>query len=103
MRSVFSMGLNNRDKPLLIRINEFFDGIGSVYESDSNNSAELKIFKLSNFNSFINHFSIYPLMGFKLENFTIWCEIVELLKNNELTTETIDKINDLKNKLNKWN
>lgn len=101
MRPVFSIGLNNRDKPLLIRINNFFNEIGSVYASYSNNSAELKIFKLSNFDSFIKHFSIYPLIGFKHYNFTIWCEIVKLLENNELTPETIDKINDLKNKLNK--
>jgi len=103
MRPVFSIGLNNRDKPLLIRINNFFNEIGSVYVSDSNNSAELKIFKLSNFNSFIHHFSIYPLRGFKLYNFTIWCNIVKLLENHELTPETIYKIKDLKNKLNKWN
>lgn len=96
MRPVFSMGLNQRDKPLLVRINNFFNEIGSVYTSDSNNSADLRIFKLSNFNSFINHFSIYPLTGFKLYNFTIWCKIVKLLENNALTPETIDKINDLK-------
>lgn len=108
MRPVFSMGLNQRDKPLLVRINNFFNEIGSVYTSDSNNSSlasqeDLRIFKLSNFNSFINHFSIYPLTGFKLYNFTIWCKIVKLLENNALgsTPETIDKINDLKSKLNK--
>jgi len=30
MRPVF-MGLNQRDKPLLVRINNFFNEIGSVY------------------------------------------------------------------------
>jgi len=39
MRPVFSMGLNQRDKPLLVRINNFFNEIGSVYTSDSNNSS----------------------------------------------------------------
>ena len=103
MRPVFSIGLNQRDKFLLIKINNFFKEIGSVYMSSTNNSAELKVYKLYNFASFIDHFNNYPLIGFKLYNFTIWCEIVKLLENKELTPEILDKINDLKNKLNKWN
>ena len=103
MRPVFSIGLNQRDKFLLIKINNFFKEIGSVYMSSTNNSAELKIYKLYNFDSLIDHFNNYPLIGFKLYNFTIWCEIVKLLENKELTPEILDKINDLKNKLNKWN
>ena len=41
MRPVFSIGLNKRDKFLLIRINNFFKEIGSVYMSDRNNSFSL--------------------------------------------------------------
>lgn len=103
MRPVFSIGLNQRDKFLLQRINNFFKEIGSVYMSNTNNSAELKVYKLNNFNSLIDHFNNYPLKGFKLYNFSIWCEIVKLLENKELSSEILDKINDLKNKLNKWN
>jgi len=103
VRPVFSVGLNHKDKPLLIRINKFFKEIGSIYESHTNNSAELKIFKSSGFYSLMDHFSSYPLKGFKLYNFTVWCEIVKLLENKEMTPEILDKINDLKNKLNKWN
>lgn len=102
MRPVFSIGLNKRDQFLLIKINDFFNKIGSIYTSDTNNSAELKVYKLTNFNSLIDHFNNYPLQGFKLYNFTIWCEIVKLLENKELTPKILDKINDLKNKLNKW-
>jgi len=102
MRPVFSIGLNERDKFLLIKINKFFKEIGSINTSSSNNSAEIKIFKLGNINSLINHFKDYPLQGFKLHNFTIWCEIVKLLENKQLTFEALEKINSLKNKLNKW-
>lgn len=103
MRPVFSIGLNNKDQSLLIRINKFFQEIGSIYRTDTNNSVELKVYKLGNFNSLINHFTIYPLQGFKLYNFNIWYNIIKLLENKELTPEIFDKINDLKNKLNKWN
>lgn len=42
---MFSVGLKHKDKPLLIIINKFFKEIGSIYESHTNNSAELKRFK----------------------------------------------------------
>lgn len=71
--------------------------------SPSNNSAELKIFKLANLKCLMKHFKDYPLEGFKLYNFTIWCEIVKLLENKELSPEAPDKLNSLKDKLNKWN
>ena len=103
MRPVFSIGLNQRDKFLLIRINKFFEEIGSIYMTNTNNSAELKVYKFNNFYSLIDHFNNYPLRGFKLYNFTIWCEIVKLLENKELTSEMLEKIKVLKNKLNKWN
>lgn len=64
---------------------------------------ELKIYKKKFFNSLIYHFNNYPFKGFKLYIFNIWCEIVKLLENKELTAEILDNINDLKNKLNKWN
>ena len=102
MRPGFSIGLNERDKFLLIKINKFFKDIGSLYASSSNNSVEIKIVKKGNFNSLINHFKCYPLQGFKLYNFTIWCEIVKLLENKPLTPENLEKIDCLRNKLNKW-
>lgn len=51
----------------------------------------------------MKHFKDYLLEGFKLYNFTIWCEIVKLLENKELSPEALDKLNSLKDKLNKWN
>lgn len=102
MRPWASVGLNNRDKFLLIKINNFFGEIGSIYETSTNNLAEWKVFKLANFNLLIEHFNKYPLKGFKSYNFSIWCEIVKLFENNELTPEIMIKIIELKNKLNKW-
>ena len=102
MRPVFSIGLNVGDKFLLEKMNRFFNNIGSIYTTSSNNSAEIKIFKLVNISNLINPLESYPLQGFKLYNFKLWCEIIELLKIENLTHEILDKINNLKNKLNKW-
>lgn len=103
MNPRFSIGLNIRDRFLLLKINNFFKEIGSVYVSPSNNSTELKIFKPNNLSFLINHFKHYPLEGFKLYNFTIWCDIVKLLENKVLTPEDLDKLSALRNELNKWN
>lgn len=80
-RPVFSLGLNQRDKLLLVRLNEHLKEIGSIYTSNANNSAELKIYKLNNCYLLMEHLNNYPLVGFKLYNFRIWCEIVKLLEN----------------------
>lgn len=76
IRARFSIGLNQRDKFILLKINNFFPVIGSVYVTPSNNSAELKIFKSSNFYILINHFKVYYLQGFKLYNYTVWRDLV---------------------------
>lgn len=44
-----SIGLNIREEFLLVKIKNFFDGIGSIYTSPSHNLAEWKVFKFSNF------------------------------------------------------
>lgn len=102
MRPIASIGLNNRDKFLLIKINNFFNNIGSVYETASNNSAELKVFSPKSLDNLITHFNNYPLKGFKAYNFIIWCDLVKLLSNKESLTENMNQIKDLKDKINKW-
>nr|QBM09650.1 hypothetical protein [Dactylella sp.] len=102
MKPWASIGLNNREKFLLIKINNFFCGIGSIYETSTNNLAEWKVFKLANFNLLIEHFNSYPLKGFKGHNFAIWCKTIVLFNTEPLTPEIIIQIKELKNKLNKW-
>lgn len=100
VRPWFSIGMNIREKFLLIKLNEFFNNIGSVYESSNYGLAEWKVFKLANFDSLNNHFNNYPLQGFKGYNYSIWSEILKLLSNNDI--KNIDKLKELRDKLNKW-
>lgn len=103
VRPVMSIVLNIREKPLLIKIQQFFEGIGYIYTSSSNNSVEWKIGKLSHFNKVILHFNSYPLMGLKSYNFIIWREIISLIETKvHLTLEGLAKIKSLKDQLNKW-
>lgn len=100
LRPWFSIGMNVREKFLLVKLNEFFNNIGSVYENPCNRSAELKVFKLASFDSLKNHFNNHPLQGFKGYNFSIWSEILKLLSDNN--QKNIEKIKELRGKLNKW-
>ena len=98
-----SIGLNDRDKFLFIKIKKFFKEIGSVYESPKHNFVEWKVFKITSFDGLINHLNNYPLKGFKSYNFTLWCEIVKLIKDkDQLSEKDLDNIKTLKEKLNKW-
>ena len=105
-----SIGLNDREKFLLIKIKKFFKEIGSVYESPKHNFVEWKVFKITSFDGLINHLNNYPSLffikkreGFKSYNFTLWCEIVKLIKDkDQLSEKDLDNIKTLKEKLNKW-
>lgn len=97
---VFSIGLLLRDQFLLVKIQEYF-GFGRVYLS--NKTAQLKVFKLVDLLSIISHFNSYPLEGYKLHNYKLWVEIMNLISAKlHLTSEGLIKILSLKEQLNKW-
>lgn len=97
-----SIGLNIRDKFILVKIQEFFGGIGSIYLNSSNQVVEWKISQLAHLNSIIPHFNYYSLIGYKHLNFIIWSEIVtSTVVDAHLTPEGLAKIKALKNQLNK--
>lgn len=103
VRPVASIGLNDREKFLLLKINKFFKGIGSVYETPKHNFVEWKVFKLTSLDSLISHFENYPLKGFKYYNFSLWYEIIKFIKDkDQLSQNDLDYIKALKDKLNKW-
>ena len=97
---VFSIGLLIKDQLLLEKIQEYFS-FGRVYLSG--NTAQIKIFKLVDLLSIINHFNSYPLEGFKLYNYNLWVEILKLISSKlHLSQEGLSKILSLKEQLNKW-
>ena len=102
IQSLFSILLNERELPLLIKIQAFFNA-GNINKNTSNNAVQFCISKISNLNlTIINHFETYSLLGAKLSNYLIWKKIVSLIVNKEhLTQEGRMKIISLKEKLNK--
>lgn len=93
-----------RDKLLIEKIKEFFSGVGSVYIEKNNLTVQWKVFKLDQILTIVSHFEKYPLLGFKLYNYNIWLEIVNIInKKNHLSAEGQTKILELLKNLNKWN
>ena len=49
----YSIGLNNRETPLILKIQEYFKGIGSIVESIDNNMVKYEVASLKDLNEFI--------------------------------------------------
>ena len=102
VRVIYSIGLHKRDLPLILKIQEFFGGIGKI--SFYNNVAQYIVADTNIIEVTIKpHFDTYSLCGNKLLNYLIWKEILFLVKTSaHLTSEGLKKIKDLKSKLNQW-
>jgi hypothetical protein len=105
LAAFLAIGLNIREKLLLLKIKKFFNGKGGVYTWNvPREVAEWKVSRLSDLILISSHFEKYPLMDFKNENFQIWRKILFLMeKKTHLTPEGFNLIKSLKNKLNKYN
>jgi hypothetical protein len=102
VRVIYSLGLNDRDLPLILKLQEFFGGIGKIANYD--NVVQYSISDLNNIRKvLIPHFDTYNLKGNKLYNYLIWKEIINLMENkSHLTSEGLEKIYNLRHKLNLW-
>jgi hypothetical protein len=99
---VFSIGLNEREQPLLIKIQSFF-GTGNIFRTTGNKAVHYKINGTAHLYSIIiNHFDSYPLVGAKQPHYLIWREVVSLMNAKvHRTSEGKLKIRSLVGKLNK--
>lgn len=105
LQPVFRIHLNEKELALLSIIQIFFFGSGHINSYEAGKSKSWVITKRSDlFERVIPHFKKYSLIGHKLSNFNIWCEIVTLMINGvHLTPQGLGKILDLKGLLNKDN
>jgi hypothetical protein len=99
--ATYAITLNERELPLLIKIQDFF-GTGNI-RKNPNNLIQLTVSRIAHLNEIIiKHFNEYSLVGAKLSNFLIWSEIVILMNEKaHLTPEGNIKIKFLVDKLNK--
>lgn len=77
-----------------MKIQEYF-GFGHVYFSGK--TVQFKVFRLVNLLSIISNFNSYPVGGFKLYNYNLWVEIINLISAKQhLTSNGLTKILSLK-------
>jgi hypothetical protein len=100
--AIYSIGLNEREHPLLIKIQSFF-GTGNINKTPNNRAVYFTITAIAYLNSIIvKHFDSYPLVGAKQSNYLIWREIVSIMSVKvHRTPEGKIKIKSLTEKLNK--
>ena len=109
---------NKRDLPLIIKIQEYFGGIGNISHYTKNNAVQFIVADLKSINErIIPQFDTYVFCGNKLTNYLIWTlrprpkdlvlgrkgEILMLVNSKaHLTTEGLKTIEGLKSNLNQW-
>nr|YP_009072395.1 LAGLIDADG endonuclease [Sclerotinia borealis]AHX83035.1 LAGLIDADG endonuclease [Sclerotinia borealis] len=103
VRMFYAIKLNNRETPLVFKIQEFFKGKGYIVH-DKNNMVQYSIVSIKVINeTVIPTFDTYRFSGNKLSNYLVWKEILGMLNSKaHLTAEGLDKIRDFKSTLNIW-
>ena len=99
----FQLSQHLRDEKLLISLIDYF-GCGQYYSlKDTHSRGDFVVTKLSDILNIIIPFYLKnPLVGLKAYDFQLWCKISEImLKKEHLTLEGLEKIREIKTKMNK--
>jgi hypothetical protein len=102
VRAFFIICLNAKDLNLLLKIQAFFGGVGSIWVSKNNKVASYSITSpIDLINKIIPHFEKFPLISQKASDFNLFKQIVELMNNKvHLTDEGLKQIINIKDSMN---
>jgi hypothetical protein len=100
VQAKFQIGLNDRDLDLLLQIQQYFGGIGSI--GKSRNIAFYSVSSVKDLtNIIIPHFDLFPLLTQKRADFLLFKQIVEIIKNKDhLIKEGLLQIINIKASMN---
>ena len=98
----FQIQLHKRDLNLLLQLQDFFSGAGSISISKTRNSASYSVKSIKDITTIIiPHFIKYKLLTQKAADFILFKKIVELINTKvHLTSEGIHQIINIKASLN---
>jgi len=100
----FQLSQHSRDENLLISLIDYF-GCGQYYSLRGTQSrGDFVVTKLSDILNIIIPFYLKnPILGLKAYDFQLWCKVSEImLKKEHLTLEGLEKIQEIKTKMNKY-
>nr|YP_010470477.1 LAGLIDADG endonuclease [Inonotus hispidus]YP_010691052.1 LAGLIDADG endonuclease [Phellinus igniarius]UVF37965.1 LAGLIDADG endonuclease [Inonotus hispidus]WBU93153.1 LAGLIDADG endonuclease [Phellinus igniarius] len=97
----FQIGLHKRDLSLLLQLQQFLGGIGSIYKNLALNKVNYSVYNKTDLKSLINHLEKYSLLTQKAADFILFKEVVKLMNNKaHLTIEGIKSIVNIKASMN---
>lgn len=74
-----------KDIDLLLKIQSFFCGVGTISKNLTKNSCRYSVVSLRDINKFIiPHFKNYPLQSVKSIDFDLWSQIISLLNDKKI-------------------
>lgn len=101
IEAIFQITLHQKDTELLLQIQQFFGGVGSVRKSGKESYTLTVSSRKQLLDTIIPHFDKYPLLSQKLCDYFIWKDIVLMTERKEhLTLVGMQKIINLKASLN---
>ena len=101
IQTKFQIGLDKRDLSILLQLQQFLGGIGSIYSYSNQSKVNYSIDSIKDLIILINHFNKYPLLTQKLADFKLFKQIIDLIKEkNHLTIEGLHQIINIKASIN---
>ena len=95
------MDLHKRDLSLLLQLQEFLGGIGSIYISPTLNKVNYSIDSKKDLTNLIIHLDKYYLLTQKATDSNLFKEVVKLMSNKtHLSIEGLNKIINIKASMN---
>jgi hypothetical protein len=95
------MGLHKRDLSLLLQLQQFLGGIGSIHVNQTLNKVNYSVDSKKDLTNLIIHLDRYTLLTQKAADFILFKEVVELMKNKvHLSIEGLKKIINIKASMN---
>ena len=71
-QSKFQIGVHKRDLSLLLKLQEFWGGMGSIYLNPTRNMVNYSVDSNKDLTNLINHFEKYPLLTQKAADFILF-------------------------------
>ena len=102
VEAIFRIELHSRDLDLLLELQEYFGGCGSISKYKTRNLVKYSVSSIKDLNEvIIPHFTKYPLLTQKLADFNLFKQIVELMNSKaHLTIEGLNQIINIKASMN---
>ena len=102
VQSYFQISLHWHDLDLLLQLQQYFGGIGSIGKGKTRNTVSYSVSGIKDLTTtIIPHFNNFPLLTQKGADFILFKQIVELMNNKaHLTLEGLQKIINIKASMN---